>query len=243
MRYGLADLRCYDAIELASITEWLAPLYEPAGSRFEARSSRRQITWAGVARARDRLRACQVVAVVGATPPPEGLFDRVVPIGRVWVGHWDDPEPAAPLMSLRGGQIAVERPDLIQSDAHMRGTGGLRIQIPVVYVPGWRAWCDRRELPVSRGQGPFLEVTVPADGGRIELAYDPPEVRWALGGSLLGLTGIVLLAGLESVKNRTKPLGPAPRLALESNSMVTGDRLSGSSPQFEGYNADGPLHV
>ncbi|WP_152052863.1 hypothetical protein [Tautonia marina] len=243
MRYGLADIRCYDAIELASITDWLAPLYESAASRVEARSSRRTITWEGVARARDRLLACQVVAVVGATPPPEGLFDRVVPIGRVWVGHWDLPQSSSAIVSQNGGRIIVDRLDLVRTNSHIQQTDDPEIQIPVVHVPGWRAWCDQGSLPVRRGRGPFLEVTVPPGVGRIELEYDPPEVRWAIGGSLLGLTGIVLLAGLESVKNRTKPLGPAPRLALESNPLVTGDRLSGSSPQFEGYNADGPLHV
>lgn len=243
MRYGLADVRCYDAIELASITEWLAPLYESAEGRVEARSSRRTMTWEGVARARDRLLACQVVAVVGASPPPEGLFDRVVPIGRVWIGHWDHPGPSAAIVAMSGGRITVERDDSIQTDSHIQRTGNSNIQIPVVHAPGWRAWCDQGDLPVSRGAGPFLQVTVPAGVRRIELEYDPPEVRWAIGLSLLGLTGIVLLAGLESVKNRTNLLGPARRLALESNPMVTGDRVSGSSPQFEGYNADGPLHV
>ncbi|MEW4571056.1 hypothetical protein AB1L88_24570 [Tautonia sp. JC769] len=243
MRYGLADLRCYDAVELASLAEWLAPLYEPSGGRPEARSSRRQVTWEGVARARGLLRECRVAAVVGATPPPEGLFDRVVPVGRVWVGHWESPESPARIVEMSGGRIVVERSGSIPLSAHVKGSSDEQIRIPVASVPGWRAWCGRRELPVSRGRGPFLRVAAPADWGRIELAYDPPEVRWALRGSLLGLSGLIVLAGLESVKNRTKPLGPAPRLALESNPLVTGDRPSGSSPQFEGYNADGPLHV
>ncbi|WP_169972607.1 glycosyltransferase family protein [Tautonia rosea] len=243
MRYGLADLRCYDAIELASISDWLAPMYESTEGRVEARSSRRTITWEGVARARDRLLACHVVAVVGATPPPEGLFDRVVAIGQVWVGHWNLKKPNAEIIAMQGGRITVDCSDSIDQTPHIHEQVNPGIQIPVVYVPGWRAWCAEGELQVLPGTGPFLEVSVPDGVDRIELKYDPPEVRWAIGGSLLGLTGIVLLAGPWSVKNRTNLLGPARRLALESIPMVTGDRLSDSSPQVEGYNADGPLHV
>ncbi|MGC8641144.1 MAG: hypothetical protein ACP5XB_14860, partial [Isosphaeraceae bacterium] len=57
MRFGLADPRNYDSIELASSLKWLEPLYEPGP---EALSSRREITWEGVHRARERLEECCV---------------------------------------------------------------------------------------------------------------------------------------------------------------------------------------
>ncbi|HMB02345.1 MAG TPA: hypothetical protein VKP69_01230, partial [Isosphaeraceae bacterium] len=86
MRYGLSDVRNYDSIELSRSLAWFAPLYEPGDA---ARTSRRTITWAGVLRARDRLRAASVRAVVGASPPPAGAFARVDRAGAAWIARLD----------------------------------------------------------------------------------------------------------------------------------------------------------
>lgn len=241
MRYGLADIRTYDAIELTAIVDWLAPLYdETSGEKPEARTSRRTITWEGVERARDRLLACQVAAVVGATAPPEGLFDRVARVGRVWVGHWDRPEEGPRILACRGGSILIESPETHQGTTQRSHE---RITIPVVHVPGWRARSDGEELPVSAGPGPFVSVDVPAGIRRFSLSYEPAVFRLAVGLSLSGAAGILALAILGSVKKGAKPLGSTRQSALESISMVPRGDPRGPAPQSEGYDADGPLHV
>ena len=45
MRYGLADVRNYDSVELASSVDYFATLYPPGDHE---RTSRRTVTWAGV---------------------------------------------------------------------------------------------------------------------------------------------------------------------------------------------------
>ena len=82
MRYGLADIRNYDSVELASSVDYFDALYPPGGRE---RTSRRTVTWAGVIRARDRLEEAGVAAIVAATPPPGGAFERVEKVGSVWV--------------------------------------------------------------------------------------------------------------------------------------------------------------
>jgi hypothetical protein len=245
MRYGLADLRNYDAIELAGMADWLAPLFDGPGEG-EARSSRRAISWAGVGRASGRLRACGVSAVVGASPPPGGLFDRVARIGEVWVGHWDSPGPAARVVEDRDGIVVVERADRPGMPEDLDTKGYERLTIPIPFVPGWEARCDRGPLAVSAGPGPLMGVELPPGVTRVVLGYDPPEVRLAVGISIGGLAAVGLMAiGKRSGKKGTKPLGPARNLALESNSKIPGAvRLSAdSAPLPEGRDADGPLHV
>src|SRR4051794_7004775 len=108
MRYGLADVRNYDSIELTRSLDWFAPLYEgparPPGSRPPARTSRRPITWDGVLRARDRLDGAWGRAVVAPAPPPRGAFARVDRVGAVWVARPD----AAPLASATTQREAPE---------------------------------------------------------------------------------------------------------------------------------------
>src|SRR5262249_20636600 len=96
MRYGLADIRNYDSIELRRSLDWFEPLYESShagGARSHgdavARTSRRAIRWDGVLRARERLREASVRAVVSPTPPPPGIFNRVDRVGSVWVARLD----------------------------------------------------------------------------------------------------------------------------------------------------------
>jgi hypothetical protein len=84
MRYGLADVRNYDSVELAASVDSFAALYPP-GER--ERTSRRAVTWEGVIRARDRLREAGVTAIIGASPPPAGIFPSVERIGSVWVAR------------------------------------------------------------------------------------------------------------------------------------------------------------
>ena len=82
MRFGLADPRNYDSIELACNLSWLKALYEPS---INGLSSRSEITWNGAVRARERLVESGVGAIVAGSPPPDGAFDSVEQVGRVWI--------------------------------------------------------------------------------------------------------------------------------------------------------------
>ncbi len=66
MRFGLGDPRNYDSVELSRSLLWFASVFEPGS---ESLTSRSQITWESVHRARDRLQDACVKAVVGASPP------------------------------------------------------------------------------------------------------------------------------------------------------------------------------
>jgi hypothetical protein len=103
MRYGLADVRNYDSVELAASVDSFTALYPP-GDR--ERTSRRAVTWDGVIRARQRLREAGVAAIVGASPPPEASFAVVERVGSVWVAR---PEPGP---FVRSGQpLDFDRPE------------------------------------------------------------------------------------------------------------------------------------
>jgi hypothetical protein len=185
MRLGLADPRNYDSVELSRSLRWFAPLYEA-----DARppSSRREVTWGGVLRARDRLIESSVRAVVGPTPPPPGAFARVDRVGAAWVARLD----AAPWASLGPGagtigatrssnEIIVSYKSEKLSDLVIRET----------YDPGWRADLDGRPVPVGVRRGVFLGVEAPPGRHRLALRFDPPEVRAALWASGIGLCAAV----------------------------------------------------
>jgi hypothetical protein len=190
MRFGLADPRNYDSIELAGSLAWLEPLYEPSGS---ARSSRRAVTWSTALGARDRLEDSGVAALVAASPPPAGAFDRVDRVGPVWIA-WLDPRPWATAESPAAA-VAWER---------QPGRAGLRLRAPVPtrlvvresWDPGWRARIDGRPAPVAPTRAGFLAVTAPSGYHNIIVEYDPVEVRIGLAitaGSLLAV--ILILTG------------------------------------------------
>ncbi|MDR3621108.1 MAG: YfhO family protein [Paludisphaera borealis] len=192
MRYGLADPRNYDSVELTRSLDWLDALYEPTD---EARSSRRTVSWRTVEQALPRLKESAVVAVVAASPPPNpGLFERVERVGDAWIGwldarDWADASPGGPpLSSIRPG------------------AGTIRIEVPAGAVgplvaretwdPGWTAKVDGSPVKVERYRDAFMQIPMRSESHIIELTYDPMEVRWGLAASssalvltILGLTG------------------------------------------------------
>ncbi len=178
MRYGLADCRNYDSIELSRSVSWFDPLYEPEADR-RARTSRRRITWQGVARGLDRLREAGVAAVVGPTPPPKGVFPRVDRVGRVWVARLE-PNPAILGFRPAPGQIRI--------DAHLNRDD--RRVISETFDPGWTAEVDGRPVAVEPYREAFLSVRVPSGSHRVILRYSPPDV-W--------IGGIVSLVSLAIV--------------------------------------------
>jgi hypothetical protein len=220
MRYGLADVRNYDSVELSRSLAWLAPLYEP-GAR--ARTSRRDVTWFGVLRARDRLREARVAAVVAATPPPSGAFADVEPIGAAWVA-WLDPAPLASSASGRPAEILAYEPGEIR--LRLDPDGGDRLIVRETYDPGWRAEVDGRPVAVAPAFDTFLTVPVTSGSRRVLLRYDPPEMRWALGLSAAALAAATgLLSRRGPIANRPektgKRLGRPWRTGLQSDFVIS----------------------
>jgi hypothetical protein len=191
MRYGLSDVRNYDSIELTRSLAWFAPLYEPGDA---ARTSRRTITWAGVLRARDRLRAASVRAVVGASPPPAGAFARVDRAGAAWIARLDGApriESDRPMTrmaySLEQGEISID----------FKSYTNNRIIIRETFDPGWRAGVDGRAAAVEAHLGTFLAVPVAAGAHRLTLRHDPGAVRLGRSVSLSALAAALALTGFR----------------------------------------------
>ncbi len=164
MRYGLSDVRNYDSIESTRNLDWFAPLYEPGTSR----SSRRTITWEGVTRALSRLRAANVTAIVGASPPPAEVFDRVDRVGGVWIAR---------LTPLR---MAETRENPGEITAYVESAGASRLVFAESYDPGWRAEVDGAAATVESENGTLPRGDAAAGARRVRLIYDPIEARWAV---------------------------------------------------------------
>jgi hypothetical protein len=216
MRYGLADVRNYDSIELSRSLDWFEPIYEPELDR-PVRSSRRKITWEGVARGAERLRTAGVVAVVGSTEPPPGLFGRVHRIGSLFVGEW---EPA----SMEWDVKMIVNSEFAQ---------------PITSESSWRAEDASGPVALDLG-GPFLRPARAPSSREIKIEYRPVAVRWgfAVAGMSAGL--LVLLGGIAPEFFDSKPLGAFPSEALESMSCRPGPTRIALP---EGQHADDPLQV
>jgi hypothetical protein len=231
MRYGLADIRNYDSIELARSLEWFAPLYEKGDaavgsplsrSRPPARTSRRAITWDGVLRGRDRLVEASVRAVVSPTPPPPGtggFFTRVDRVGAVWIARLD----AAPLASAgsqRGPLELTRDHGVIRIRVDCRTDD--RIVVRETWDDSWRAEVDGLAATVEPYRGAFLAVPMAAGRHDLVLRYDPKEVQLALPASLSALTTAVFaLTGFcpfRSTRILSIGLGRTQAVELESDS-------------------------
>jgi hypothetical protein len=217
MRYGLADARNYDSVELRRNLKWLSPLYDP---KVTEQTSRREITWERVLQARFRLYEASVKAVVGPTPPPAHGFDRVEKVGAVWVawlGAADIVEVIGPEVSLfesshEDGRMVAQVESRDEANLIFRET----------FDPGWYASIDDQPVTVQVHDGTFLAVRVPPGEHRVVFNYDPIEVRIGLIGSVIGafltvfgLTGFAIFRFTRIVLQR---LGRTQALGLESDS-------------------------
>ncbi|CAN5915698.1 hypothetical protein BH23PLA1_BH23PLA1_31940 [soil metagenome] len=203
MRYGLADVRNYDSVEVARNLSWFDPLYEPAPDS-NARTSRRDVTWVGVLRARDRLQAANVTAVISATPPPEGAFPKVVRIGSVWIAHMERPPmlPDSLRWTMRRSINRLEI-SIMKCEQAIESELPRMIVIPETFDPGWRATVDGRSALVRPHAGAFLSVTLSPGAKRVAFWYDPQEVRVALGVSA-GALAVLLALAFGSLARRAK---------------------------------------
>jgi hypothetical protein len=193
MRFGLSDVRNYDSVELARSLAWFAPLYgESAGPSL---SSRSEITWEGVVRARERLLESSVGAIVAAVPPPAGVFECVERVGRVWIA-WTRGKPWADSDSpeTRLGVIRDHGSARIKINSQVPD----RLVIRETWDPGWSALLDGKPISLQAEYSVFLGVSIPPGGHELVLKYDPIEVRigLAVSGSSLVLL-ILVLTGIR----------------------------------------------
>ena len=186
MRFGLCDPRNYDSVELARSLQWFAPLFEKGS---ESLSSRSQITWEGVHRARECLEAACVKAVVGASPPPPGRFARVERTGDVWITWLGSPAWAS---SLAGATLVSAQRDPGRSVLRTHAPASDQILIRETWDAGWTARIDGDPVPISTYRDTFMSVSVPAGDHVIQLEYQPVEVIYGLMGSALGIFGVIL---------------------------------------------------
>jgi len=191
MRFGLSDPRNYDSVELARSLSWLVPLYGPGES---ALTSRREVDWSGVARARDRLRESGVGAIVASTPPPTGEFARTERVGRAWIA-WLEAKPWADSAAPEA-RIEFAKND---GEAEIAIDSPVRAQVVVreTWDPGWHARLDGKPVILRQKWGVFLCFDVDKGSHTIILEYDPIDVRAGLAVSIgsavlliLVLTGI-----------------------------------------------------
>lgn len=191
MRFGLDDPRNYDSVELASSLKWLEPLYEPGT---EALSSRRQITWEGVLRARTRLEQSCVAAVVGTTPPPDKQFPRVERVDAVWVA-WLSPREWASASPASALTLIDDQPG--QATFHFQGPRPDRLLIRESWSPGWQARIDGATALVLSEHDTFLAIEVAAGEHTIVIAYHPEEVMISFLLSTIAAIAVILtLTGL-----------------------------------------------
>ncbi|WP_337173763.1 hypothetical protein [Paludisphaera sp.] len=210
MRFGLADARNYDSIELTRSLDYFEPLYEATD---EARSSRRTISWATVARALPRLREAAVGAVVAATPPPDpSQFAAVERVGDAWIALLDSP----PRVELEGPGRATISPASTPSAIRVEvvAEAPARLVVRETWDAGWSATAGGEAIDVETRDGVFMSMRMPAGMRIVELTYRPAAARaglaasaCALAATLLGLTWRPRSGLMEGGLDGTEPAG------------------------------------
>ncbi len=187
MRFGLRDVRNYDSVEMASNLAWLSPLYEPTQAPL---SSRGEINWRGVVAARDRLLESGVSAIVGASPPPEGAFERVERVGRVFIA-WQRGRPWVQSATTRT-RIEATHGD---GSAHIfvDAQAPDRLTVRESHDPGWHGWLDGKPVKIEAKSAVFLNIEIPGGQHELILKYDPMEVRLGLLISVMALACLILV--------------------------------------------------
>ncbi len=146
------------------------------------------------------------VRFVARTPTREPLADANAAFGAAFrdvVGNTDWRKTAWVLADRNGGEPGGhaeisnyrETTNAASLDARV-GDGGAWIVLSLVQDGGWSARTDEGgALPVSRTNGPFLALRLPAGGHRVALSYRPPGFRLGAGISLATL-GLLAAASL-----------------------------------------------
>ena len=241
MRYGLADARNYDSVELTRSLDWFAPLYEPGGrladepadDHLGGRDPGPRPAPRGRRRRRRRPRPRRPTgpsagsngsARSGSPGSTPRRWSRADGEGTADVRDRRQ-RPGRRLDRLCASDDGVDRPRRRSTPAGVpRSTGGRPKSSPTGDVPGGA-------------------VSAPGRTG-CACVYDPPEVRAAVAASLAALAAAVFaLTGFRPFRSTRIPvlgLGRTRAAGLESGRDLPGipDRLI-----TEGRDADGPLHV
>jgi hypothetical protein len=193
LRYGLADARNYDSMELSRNVALFDRLFEAEPDGRPARTSRRPITWGGVGRSIAELKLARVSAIVAASPPPNGLFSRVDRVGKVWVARIDSETPAPDRKNPR--EIRVD----LRADPRQVGWTA------ETFDPGWTAEVDNQPTAVVPYRGAFLAVPLSPGLHRIVFRYNPLDVQIASVVSMLAVLLIGVFACVERSPENSKP--------------------------------------
>ena len=212
MRFGLADPRNYDSVELARSLNWLAPLFEPGN---EPLSSRGRISWQSADRARDRLEESCVKAVVGASPPPPGRFAQVEQVSEVWIA-WLRPAAWASTIAQETRVSYQREPGetVLRIHAHVDD----QIIIREIWDPEWTARIDDKPAQINAFLDTFMSVNVPSGDHVLVLEYRPFAVFCGVVGTALGVIGLILALTeaahfwIPGITKRGLGRIPAPRL-------------------------------
>lgn len=142
------------------------------------------------------------------------VFERTTALPRIrWQeGSRDGLRPPRPTNDgLRPPRptkvVQVERddPGHLTVDVDAERTGHLVVADAIVRA-GWTATVDGRAAPITRAEGAFGAVEVPAGKHRIRLAYRPPELA---NGAAVSGGALLLCVGLLTV-SRVRRRKPAP---------------------------------
>ena len=93
--------------------------------------------------------------------------------------------PAIPAVS----KVMLETADKMDITVESQADGWLMIS--TTWYPGWKAYVDGKEMPVSRADYLFMAVNVPEGQHQISLVYQPES--FSVGG-ILSLTGLILIS-------------------------------------------------
>jgi hypothetical protein len=98
--------------------------------------------------------------------------------------------------------IVGERADALEVEAEISAAGYLVVADS--WDPGWSARVDGVPVEVLRADLAFRAVALPAGRHRVELAYRPREVLWALAISALTAVGLVVSAAVLAVRGAAR---------------------------------------
>ena len=141
----------------------------------------------------ERLQLAGVGAIVGASPPPEGVFRRVDRVGRVWIARLDSLAPPT-VRDDRGAKSGLTFAAIVAK------LDGRPRRLTLAGRPRWTDGPPQRTRTSERSSLPAS----PPDRVGLTFRYDPPEVRIAAWVSLLaiGLIGVIAVVERTGRKSR-----------------------------------------
>ncbi len=198
-RYGIADLRNYDAVELRRHLEYFGGLWADDGT---ASTSNDWATWERVAAQLDRLRLANVRFIISTAEPGNLAGVRLVHRhGRVgvyeiegsrFVSFAADSRATAPVGPVPGDVTVREyQPGYIELDVDLAGPSG-RLVVAETWAPGWTASVDGSAVEALPFEGCFVSIPAQAGRHRVMLHYAPRSFR-------VGATVSVIAVGVMAV--------------------------------------------